>query len=101
MNCEGVDDLAYLPSPVDCSIFYQCVDNEAFLLSCPRGLYFSVDLQRCSPPDEANCVLTPPSLPPTPPGPPSISCEGVLNFRFVASPLSCTVRMLLWFLKMF
>lgn len=89
VSCEGVNDLDYLPSPVDCSKFYQCIQGDPFLLSCPRGLYFSVEARRCTQPEEAGCVITPPP----PPGPPSVSCQGVPNFRFVASPLSCSVSM--------
>jgi hypothetical protein len=90
VNCDGVNDLDYVPSPVDCTKFYQCIENEPYLLSCPRGLYFNAETRTCTSADEANCVITPPT-PPTPPGPPTISCEGVPNFRFVPSPISCYV----------
>lgn len=95
VNCDGTNEFDYLPSPVDCSKYYQCVGGDPFLLSCPRGLYFSVELRSCTTYDEANCVITPPGTlppPPTSPGPPpSVSCDGVPNFRFVSSPRSCSV----------
>lgn len=94
VNCSGTDDFSYLRSPIDCSIYYQCIADEAYLLSCPRGLYFSVELSTCTSYDEANCTISSPttvSLPPTTTIGPSVNCDGIQNFRFVASPLSCSV----------
>lgn len=93
VNCTGVADFEFLPTPNSCTDYYQCIGEVAYRLSCPRGYYFSRQLRRCVPSNESDCVITPPptpTLPPTtPPSGPTISCSGVPNFRFVASPVSC------------
>lgn len=91
INCTGLNNFDYVPSPVSCSEYYQCIDNDAFLISCPRGLYFSRERQTCTYPNQANCVLDQPETIPPPPTrpPPTISCVGVPNFRFVRSLMSC------------
>ena len=67
--------------------YYQCIDGNAFLLSCPLNQYFDEARQTCDISDNVDCVVTPqPS-----PTPPTISCEGVPNFRFIPSPIYCNV----------
>lgn len=87
VSCEGVDDFVFLPSPFVCSEYYQCINEVAFRLTCPRGYYFSIDVNTCRPSSEANCFITPP---PTPPTPPTSSCEGRDDFELIPSTTSCT-----------
>ena len=96
VSCENVTNFQYIPSPVSCSEYYQCIDGVAYLLSCPRGLHFSDLNQTCDSPANANCPLVSPTPPgttsptPTTPGP-TVSCRNVENFRFIASPTSCSL----------
>lgn len=92
IDCEALPNFSYVPSPTSCADYYQCVNNIAYRLSCPRGYYFSPTELRCMLPHEANCVIT---LPPTSPPPPTtpgyeIDCEGRENYEYVPSPISCT-----------
>ncbi|CAO1435271.1 unnamed protein product, partial [Diamesa serratosioi] len=84
-SCNNIPNFEYILSPDSCSQYYQCIDGVAFLLSCPRGLYFSEIIQTCDLPSNVNC----PSTSPAPPGP-TVSCLNVENFKFIASPASCS-----------
>lgn len=98
-SCVGRENFSFVPSPMSCPEYYQCIDDVGYRMQCPRGLYFSPDQLRCMNPNEANCVIrVPPTLPPpvtmtppTSPNPdtPAVSCDGVTNFNFIASPASC------------
>ena len=90
VTCDGVDDRSYLPNPNDCSKFFQCIENEPFLISCPRGLYFNSETNLCTTYEEANCEANSPT-PPSTSLSPSVSCEGVPDKRLISSPLSCYV----------
>lgn len=98
-SCIGRENFVFIPSPVSCPEYYQCIDDVAYRMQCPRGLYFSPDQLRCMYPNEANCVIrVPPTAPPpvtltpptTDPDAPTVSCSGVTNFNFIASPMSCS-----------
>lgn len=95
-SCVGRPNFSFIPSPVSCPEYYQCINDVGYRMQCPRGLYFSPDQLRCMNPNEANCVIRVPPTPPTLPPPttvnpdaPAVSCNGVTNFNFVASPVSC------------
>jgi hypothetical protein len=68
--------------------FYQCIDGQPYLLSCPLGQHFDESRQTCDRPENVNCIVTP-MPPPTTPRPPSPSCENVENFQFIRSPTNC------------
>nr|AYV99605.1 venom polypeptide [Dolopus genitalis] len=44
-----------LPFPNDCSKFYKCLNGVAYPVSCPAGLHWSNDLNRCDWPEVAKC----------------------------------------------
>jgi len=92
LTCANVPNFSFLPNAVSCSLYYQCIDGTAHLLSCPLGDHFNFEEQDCTDPDDANCPLTPPPTEPTEPPTtpiPEPSCEGVDNFRLIPSPLTC------------
>ena len=89
ISCDNVPNFRFVASPSSCTNYYQCIDGTAFLLSCPRGLYFSEIIQACTDPDQANCVIIPPTPTPPPP-PPPVSCDGVEDFTFLPSRVSCS-----------
>uniref|UniRef100_A0AAG5DRD5 Chitin-binding type-2 domain-containing protein n=1 Tax=Anopheles atroparvus TaxID=41427 RepID=A0AAG5DRD5_ANOAO len=86
-ECADVDDFGYLPSETSCQFYYQCIDNIAYLLSCPRGYWFSVALGRCGNRFEVECDLEEPA--PTTTGPPANLCFGRPNFSNVRDPQLC------------
>lgn len=89
-SCDNVPNFRFVPSPESCENYYQCIDGNAFRLSCPRGLYFDEPGQTCSDPRDVVCNVTPPPTPPTAPTPPPApSCDDVPNFRFIPHPNSC------------
>lgn len=50
----------YLRDPLDCGIFYNCVDNGNGIYSiyqffCPHGLYFDLSAKSCNWPDRVDC----------------------------------------------
>ena len=90
VSCDGVNDRSYIPNLEDCSKYFQCIGNEAFLISCPRGLFFNTVSNLCTSYEEANCEASSPT-PPSTTSSPTVSCEGVPNNRFISSPLSCYV----------
>ncbi|XP_058122306.1 chitin-binding domain protein cbd-1-like [Anopheles ziemanni] len=88
-ECTDVDDFTYLPSDTSCQFYYQCIDNFAYLLSCPRGYWFSVSLGRCGNRYEVECDLEVPESTPNPPNPPGNLCFGRPNFSNVRDPQFC------------
>ncbi|XP_049298646.1 uncharacterized protein LOC125771742 [Anopheles funestus] len=88
--CIGVPNLTYVRSPQACYLYYACIDGQAYGYTCPDDLWFSMELQRCVPQDEADCDIEPaPELPEAPPRPPSPECEDVPDFTYLASTTSC------------
>ncbi|XP_058793728.1 mucin-2-like [Phymastichus coffea] len=49
VKCPEKNDVAnvLLPNPDNCSTFFQCVDGELQLLSCPIDLHFNAKLKTC------------------------------------------------------
>lgn len=87
VSCINVDNFRFIASPTSCSLYYQCIEDVPFLLSCPRGLFFSEIIQTCDLPSNVICdsISTPkPPLPPTP------NCENKPNNVFLPSPNSCS-----------
>ena len=87
VSCANVDNLRFIPSPSSCSLYYQCINDRPFLLSCPRGLYFSELIQTCDLPSNVNCDLI---SSPQPSPPPSANCENQPENTFLPSPNSCS-----------
>ncbi|KAA0192448.1 Cuticle Protein CPAP3 [Hyalella azteca] len=56
-DCWDGGDL--YPNLQDCSKFYQCAHGTPYLMSCPAGLHYSLSLERCDYPEEANCTADP------------------------------------------
>ncbi|KFB41687.1 hypothetical protein ZHAS_00009316 [Anopheles sinensis] len=88
-ECTDVDDFTYLPSDTSCQLYYQCIDNFAYLLSCPRGYWFSVSLGRCGNRFEVECDLEVPETTTSPPDTPGNLCFGRPNFSNVRDPQFC------------
>uniref|UniRef100_A0A182QCK9 Chitin-binding type-2 domain-containing protein n=1 Tax=Anopheles farauti TaxID=69004 RepID=A0A182QCK9_9DIPT len=88
--CIGVPNLTYVRSPRACYLYYACIDGQAYGYTCPEDLWFSMELQRCVPQDEADCDIEPaPELPEAPPRPPSPECDGLPDFTYLPSTISC------------
>lgn len=56
-TCSEVDEFGFITSPVACDYYYQCIEDQKFLLKCPRGLYFSFQRQDCVTADETECRI--------------------------------------------
>ena len=50
------DQPVFLPSDQSCSLFYLCSNGRPIPLTCPGGLYFNVDTDRCDYPYNVNCT---------------------------------------------
>ncbi|XP_061518370.1 peritrophin-48-like [Anopheles gambiae] len=88
--CNGVPNLTYVRSPQACYLYYACIDGQAYGYTCPDDLWFSMELQRCVPQEEADCDIEPaPELPEAPPRPPSPECEDLPDFTYLPSSTSC------------
>lgn len=88
--CENRMDHTLVPSDDSCALYFECIENVAYLLSCPRGLYFSELTQSCDLPANVECDLTASTTTgPTVPGP-IVSCENIPNFQYIPSPDSCS-----------
>lgn len=42
--CDGVPSYTYVRSMETCQYYYMCIDQVAYLLSCPKGFWFNVSL---------------------------------------------------------
>ena len=49
------DEISFVPSPVDCSKYYVCVQSEAIEMDCPEGLWFNNELNVCDFPENVAC----------------------------------------------
>lgn len=87
--CLGVGNFLYVRDPFTCNLYYQCISEVAYLLSCPRGYYFDVGRQTCDYNLNVNCQITTTDLPTPPTVDPSNVCTGVLDFNFVGSNTFC------------
>lgn len=56
-SCEGIPNFRFIPSPFACHEYFQCIDGTSFLLTCPRGLYFSYAIQSCDYPSKNSLIL--------------------------------------------
>lgn len=56
-SCEGVSNFRFIPSPFACHEYFQCIEEIAFLVTCPRGLYFSYAIQSCDYPSKNLIIL--------------------------------------------
>ena len=52
------DEISFVPSPVDCSKYYVCVESEPIEMSCPEGLWFDRELNVCDFPMNVDCAGT-------------------------------------------
>ena len=53
---EGQDnEITFLPSLIDCSKYYVCVQSEAIEMDCPEGLWFNNELNVCDFPENVAC----------------------------------------------
>ncbi|XP_052873514.1 uncharacterized protein LOC128278828 [Anopheles cruzii] len=59
--CEAVPNFHYVASEASCQWYYQCIDQFAYLLSCPRYLWFDEELQRCGSRYDVRCEGDSPS----------------------------------------
>ena len=50
------DEISFVPSPVDCSKYYVCVESEPIEMSCPEGLWFDRELNVCDFPMNVDCA---------------------------------------------
>lgn len=98
--CRNVPDMAYIPSPESCSLYYQCINGKAYLLACPLGLWFDVQIQTCDDPENVECDLetrpttstsTSTASTPTIPIPIPSNCSEAPNFSYISSPESCSL----------
>ncbi|XP_069674629.1 cartilage matrix protein-like [Periplaneta americana] len=55
VKCPTITGSETVPHPVNCSQYYMCVYGKPELMLCPAGLHFSVKLNDCDDPDDANC----------------------------------------------
>ncbi|XP_069674630.1 collagen alpha-1(XII) chain-like [Periplaneta americana] len=55
IKCPTITGNETVPHPVNCSQYYMCVYGKPELMLCPAGLHFSVKLNDCDDPDDANC----------------------------------------------
>ncbi|XP_058458068.1 peritrophin-48-like [Malaya genurostris] len=96
--CDGVPNFQYIPSTENCQIYYQCIDNIAYRLSCPKSYWFNVTAQRCGNRYEFGCDLLPgttttsqttlttsTTVPTSAPN----RCAGAPNFSFISDPTFC------------
>lgn len=60
---ECTDDHRYFQYPYDCSKYYMCSGNKAYLMSCPQNEYWNNEKQMCDWSSNVNCVSS--SLPTT------------------------------------
>lgn len=49
--------MRFIPSPFACHEYFQCIDEIAYLVTCPRGLYFSYAIQSCDYPSKNLLIL--------------------------------------------
>ncbi|KAL9704472.1 hypothetical protein quinque_007990 [Culex quinquefasciatus] len=85
--CDGVPSYTYVRSMETCQYYYMCIDQVAYLLSCPKGFWFNQEAQRCGNRYEFECDLEPST--PTPPPPPPNPCADQPNFGFIQDPSYC------------
>lgn len=55
--CSGVRNYGYIAEPSSCEWYYQCIDEIAYMLSCPKSFVFSYEKQRCGNRFEFVCRL--------------------------------------------
>lgn len=55
--CVGIPDYRYVEEPSSCEWYYQCIDEVAYMLSCPKHSIFSYEIQRCGNRFEFDCHL--------------------------------------------
>jgi len=52
------DEISFVPSPVDCSKYYVCVQSDPVEMNCPEGLWFDRELNVCDFPMNVDCAAT-------------------------------------------
>ena len=52
---DNSDEITFVPSPIDCTVFYMCVHLTPIEMSCPEGLWFDSKLNVCNYPQNATC----------------------------------------------
>ena len=53
---ESQDGLAvFVPHPIDCHLYYECVGLTPVLMSCPDQLYFDSRIDTCDLPENVEC----------------------------------------------
>ncbi|XP_063703940.1 peritrophin-48-like [Culicoides brevitarsis] len=82
--CEGVPNFFKLESPDFCEDYFMCVNDISYFYRCDNGEWFDQKNQRCDSPDNVDCIIY------NPPSPPDDLCDKVPNFKYVASPYSCS-----------
>ncbi|XP_001655682.2 peritrophin-48 [Aedes aegypti] len=85
--CEGVENYRYVRSFDNCQYYYQCIDEFAYQLSCPKSFWFNEEQQRCGNRYEFDCDLETTTRPPPPP--PGNRCLGQPNFGLIYDPDYC------------
>ena len=53
--CHDDGDAVFVPTPQDCSLYYECVGRIPVLMSCPAGLYFDPKINVCNWPEYVDC----------------------------------------------
>lgn len=93
VSCEGEENFRRFAHPISCSMYFECHDERAFLVSCPLGRYFDEIQEICLDFSQVDCnartrrpttttstTIFPPILDP--------QCEDVEDGRNVSNPFS-------------
>lgn len=53
------ENFRYYPHPLDCRKYYQCLNEDLYLMECPKNLAFNPVRESCDYPSLANCPTMP------------------------------------------
>jgi len=48
-------EAVFLANPWDCSSYYECSNGSPYLMHCPAGLFFDIELTTCNYEDQVRC----------------------------------------------
>lgn len=93
VSCSDQPDFHRIAHPLSCDMFYECMEGNSMLLSCPFGRYFHEIIRDCVNAEEVDCDSRTRNPLTTTPIPPirDPQCVGVAEGRNVSNPFSWSV----------
>jgi Chitin binding Peritrophin-A domain len=87
--CRDMDDYMYVPSPTSCSLFYMCLSEIPYLISCPPGQWFDFELQGCDVEENVECNIVTTASPSTTMAmeDENARCIGVEDYTYILYPI--------------